>query len=101
LSEAALIRVKVRTILEFKKIFGRGRFEVSLAEDSTVGNFLGELTNTWGDELAIRLFEPDVSKLLSHIGLMVNGRSISLLQNMETVLQDEDEILILPPVGGG
>ena len=96
-----LIRVKVRTILEFTKIFGQGRFEVSLAEGSTVGHFLAELTNTWGDELANRLFEPDGSKLLSHIGLMVNGRSISLLQNMETVLHDEDEILILPPVGGG
>ncbi len=97
----ALIRVNVRTILEFTKIFGRGRFEVSLAEGSTIGHFIKELTNTWGDELVIRLFEPDGSKLLSHIGLMVNGRSISLLQNMETVLQDGDEILILPPVGGG
>ena len=96
-----MIRVKVRTILEFTKIFGQGRFEVSLAEGSTIGHFLEELTNTWGDELAIRLFEPDGSKLLSHIGLMVNGCSISLLKNMETVLHDKDEILILPPVGGG
>ena len=96
-----MIQVKVRTILEFTKIFGQGRFKVSLVEGSTVGHFLAELTNTWGDELASRLIEPDGSKLLAHIGLMVNGRSISLLQNMDTVLQDEDEILILPPVGGG
>jgi molybdopterin synthase sulfur carrier subunit len=96
-----MIRVKVRTILEFTKIFGQGRFEVSLAEGGNVGNLLEELTNTWGDELSTRLFEPGRSKLLPHIGLMVNGRSISLLQNMETVLHDEDEILILPPVGGG
>jgi molybdopterin synthase sulfur carrier subunit len=97
----ALIRIKVRTILEFTKIFGQGRFEVSLATGSTIGHFLEELTNTWGDELTSRLFEPDGSKLLSHIGLMVNGRSIGMLQNMETVLQDGDEVLILPPVGGG
>ena len=96
-----MIRVKVRTILEFTKIFGQRQFEVSLAEGSTVGHFITQLTNTWGDELANRLLEPDGSKLLAHIGLMVNGRSISLLQNMETVLHDEDEILILPPVGGG
>ena len=96
-----MIRVKVRTILEFTRIFGQRQFEVSLAAGSTVGNFLEELTRTWGEELATRLFEPDGSKLLPHIGLMVNGRSISLLQSMETVLQDEDEILILPPVGGG
>jgi molybdopterin synthase sulfur carrier subunit len=87
--------------LEFVQIFGQRRFEVSLAEGSTVGDLLEELTNTWGDELATRLFEPDRSELLPHIGLMVNGRSISLLQNMETVLHDGDEVLILPPVGGG
>jgi molybdopterin synthase sulfur carrier subunit len=87
--------------LEFTKIFGQRQFEVSIADGSTIGNFLEELTSTWGDELAIRLFEPDGSKLLSHIGLMVNGRSISMLQNMETVLQNGDEVLILPPVGGG
>jgi len=87
--------------LEFTKFFGQRQFEVSLADGSTVGHFLEELTSTWGDELAIRLFEPDGSKLLAHIGLMVNGRSISMLQNMETVLQDGDEVLILPPVGGG
>jgi molybdopterin synthase sulfur carrier subunit len=96
-----LIRVKVRTILDFTKIFGQRHFEVSLADGSTVGNFLEELTNTWGDELARRLFEPGRSKLLAHIGLMVNGRSIGMLQNMGTVLQDGDEVLILPPVGGG
>ena len=96
-----MICVKVRTILEFTKIFGQSRFEVSIADGSTVGQILEELTNTWGDELASRLFDSDRSKLLPHIGLMVNGRSISLLQNMETVLHDEDEVLILPPVGGG
>jgi molybdopterin synthase sulfur carrier subunit len=87
--------------LEFTRIFGQRQFEVSLSAGSTIGNFLEELTHTWGDELATRLFAQDRSKLLPHIGLMVNGRSIRLLQNMETVLQDEDEILILPPVGGG
>ena len=96
-----MLRVKVRTILEFTRIFGQRQFELSLADGSTVSNFLEELTNTWGDELASRLFEADQSKLLPHIGLMVNGRSISLLKNMETVLHDKDEILILPPVGGG
>ena len=96
-----MIRVKVRTILEFTRIFGKRQFEVSLADGSTVGYLLEELINTWGDELAARLFDPDRSKLLPHIGLMVNGRSIRLLENMETVLQDGDQVLILPPVGGG
>ena len=96
-----MIRINVRTILELKEIFGQDRFAVSLVDGSTVGDFLEKITQDWGDEMASRLFEPDRSKLLPYIMLTVNGRSIGLLKNMETVLQDGDEITILPPVGGG
>jgi molybdopterin synthase sulfur carrier subunit len=96
-----MMRVIVRTILEFKKIFGPGKFEVSLASGSTVGGFLEQMSKDRGDQLASRLFEPGSIKLLSHIQLMVNGRNFRLLDNMETVLQDGDEITLLPPVGGG
>ena len=96
-----MIRVNVRTILEFKEFFGRGKFEISLSDGSTVGDLLEEITKDWGDEMAAQLFEPDRSKLLPHILLMVNGRSFRLLDDMGTVLQDGDEITILPQVGGG
>ena len=82
-------------------MFGQRQFEMSLAEGSTIDDFLETMIDTWGDDLASRLFEPDGSSLLPHIGLMVNGRSIRLLNNLETILQDGDEILLLPPVGGG
>ncbi len=87
--------------MEFKEFFGKGKFEVSLADGSTVGDFLEEITKDWGDEMASQLFEPGHSKLLPHIQLMVNGRSFRLLDDMGTVLQDGDEITILPQVGGG
>jgi molybdopterin converting factor small subunit len=32
---------------------------------------------------------------------MVNGQDIAFLNRLETVLKEGDEILILPPVGGG
>jgi molybdopterin converting factor small subunit len=40
--------------------------------------------------------------LFPYIRLMVNGRDIAFLEKkMETALQEGDEILIFPPVGGG
>jgi molybdopterin converting factor small subunit len=57
--------------------------------------------NKWGDDLASQLCEPDSERVLPYIRLMVNGRDIAFLNRMETVLQDGDEILILPPVSGG
>jgi MoaD family protein len=97
----ALIRVKIRTSLDFKKIFGQGRFEVTVTEGITLRGFLNQLVNEWGDELASRLFEPDGKTVLPRIMLMVNGQNINFLNKLDTVLQDADEVLILPPVAGG
>jgi len=96
-----LITVKVRTILTLKKIIGKGVVELSVPERSTLEELLRTMVNIWGDELASRLRQPKSKTLLPHIRLMVNGRDIAFLNGMETVLQNGDEVLILPPVSGG
>ncbi len=96
-----MITVKVRTILTLKKILGKGEVELSVPERSTLRELLTTMVNRWGDELASRLFEPKSTSVLPYIRLMVNGRDIAFLNRMETVLQNGDEVLILPPVSGG
>ena len=96
-----LITLKVRTILDFKKILGKREVEISIPEKSTLQELLLKMVGTWGDELRSRLFEPNSTSPLPHIRLMVNGQDIAFLNGMETVLEEGDEILILPPVGGG
>ena len=59
------------------------------------------MVETYGEPLASQLFDSE-SSLFPYIRLMVNGRDIAFLEKkMETALQEGDEILILPPVGGG
>ena len=96
-----MILVKVHTILEIKKILGKRVIEISLPECCTVGRLLLEMEKTWGDELARVLFEPNTCHLLSHMNVMVNGRSIRFLNNLNTLLEEGDDILILPPIAGG
>jgi molybdopterin converting factor small subunit len=96
-----LICVKIRTSLDFKKIFGQGRFEVPAREGITLREFLDQLIRTWGEDLGSRLFHPDDRTVLPHIMLMVNGQNINFLNRLDTVLHDDDEVLILPPVAGG
>ena len=56
---------------------------------------------TYGEPLTTQLFDSS-GNLFPYIRLMVNGRDIAFLKNkMETPLQEGDEILVLPPVGGG
>jgi len=96
-----LISVKVQTILDIKRILGKREVELLVPEKSTVEDLLRNMVERWGDELSSRLFEPGTRRLFSHIQIMVNGRAIGFLNRMETVLQDGDEVLLLPPAAGG
>ena len=94
------IQVKVRTILTLKKILGKGEIEIILPKGSNLKQLLDSMIKNYGEELESQLFNTD-GTILPHIRLMINGQDIAFLNKMETVLEDGDEILILPPVAGG
>ncbi|HVP79933.1 MAG TPA: MoaD/ThiS family protein [Thermodesulfobacteriota bacterium] len=96
-----MVKIRVYTIMELKKICGQREFELSLPEGSTVKDLLFLMTQKWGDPLSSRLYKPGGDSILPHIRLMVNGRSIEFLKGMETVLRDGDEFQMLPLVAGG
>jgi len=96
-----VIKVKVYTIMELKKILGQREFEVSIPPGSTVKDLLSWMVNKWGDKLSPHLFKSGSDSFFPHIRLMVNGRSIEFLKGMDTILQDGDEFLMLPLVAGG
>jgi len=96
-----VIKIKIYTIMELKKICGQREFELSVPQGSTVKNLLSLMVSRWGDQLSTHLYKPGTDSVLPHIRLMVNGRSIEFLKGMETVLQDGDEFQLLPLVAGG
>ena len=96
------IKVKIHTILDIKKIIGKGQIEIPVPKGSSVREVVAGLVGTWGEALRSYLLESENPVTIhSHIRLMVNGRDIAFLGGIDTVLEDGDEILILPPVSGG
>ena len=96
-----MIKIKVYTIMELKKICGQREFEMSIPQGSTIKDLLSLMIKKWGGPLSTHLYKPGSDSILPHIRLMVNGRSIEFLNGMETVLQEGDEFLMLPLVAGG
>jgi sulfur-carrier protein len=95
-------KIKLHTILDIKKIIGKGEIEIPVLKGSSVRELVAGLVGTWGEALRSYLLESDNPvKIHPHIRLMVNGRDIAFLGGIDTVLEDGDEILILPPVSGG
>lgn len=96
-----MIKVKVHTILGIKKIIGRGKIEVVLPKDSVLKSLLSRLIEIYGEALSSTIYGENNAEILPHIRVMVNGRDIEFLDGTGTVLENGDEILILPPVSGG
>ena len=96
-----MIKVTVHAILHLRSIIGEGDVKVSVPKGNTVRELLAEIVNNRGDKTASSLFDENGSGLLPGIRLLVNGQDIGFLNGMETVLQDGDEIMILPPMVGG
>jgi len=94
-----MITVRVRTILTFKKILGKGEVEFSLHEGSTLRDLVSIMISRW-EELAPHLIQPNTGAIPT-VRFMINGRDIAFLNRMDTILRNEDEVLILPPVSGG
>jgi len=99
--DSGLISIKIRTILDLKKAIGSREVTLLIPPATTLQALLDIMVEKWGKQLATRLCEPDSTRPLPHIRLMVNGRDIAFLNRLDTELQEGDEVLILPPVSGG
>jgi sulfur-carrier protein len=95
------ITVKIETLLEFKRILGARDISLEIPEGATVKQLLKIMLDEWGVELAEALFKPGSQEPVGHVQLIINGRNIKFLDNLETILRNEDVFLIFPPAGGG
>lgn len=72
---------------------------VTLPEGARIKNLLDELSGRYPD-LSAALFEsPDV--LLPYVNILINGRNIHFIDNLNTGLRESDIIALFPPTGGG
>lgn len=71
------------------------------SEETTVKKVLERLSDIYGKEFVEYVFDEETGEIQSFLLLLVNGRSITVLDELETKLIDGDILAILPPVGGG
>lgn len=94
------MKIHIKTIFTLEKYVGGHKFQtLELEEGSTLYGALERLLQMYGSPLAEKLFNGD--KLRKGIIVYVNGRNSLVLEHLDTPLQDDDEVLIMPPVGGG
>lgn len=78
--------------------FTEGASSVDVAA-ATVGEALAELTNQFGD-LKKHLFAPE-NKLRNFVNVYVNDDNIRQKNGLDTLLSDNDTIMLVPSIAGG
>jgi len=93
----------VRFFASLRELVGKKveQIEFPDSEEVTVGKVLERLSEIHGRDFSEYVFDGETGEIRSYLLLLVNGRSITVLEGLETRFLDGDVLAILPPVGGG
>lgn len=92
------MKIKVKLLKPFSDIAGKGMVDIEFEEEN-VEQALLELCRLYPD-LKKELFN-EQGEVLFSVNIFVNDKPISALEDVNTRLDEGDEILIFMPVGGG
>ncbi len=92
------MKVTVRVFGELVKILGK-RHVLELEEGATVGYLSNLMAQNAG--IKRRGYLGNFKVTGGDLAVLVNGKSIQLLEGVGTTLHDGDEVIFLPPAAGG
>lgn len=92
--------VKIKAILDLATALGAREIALEVPAGATVGTVLDLLVRRYGASLQEMLFE-STGRLRPYIRLVLNNRDLVLPEGLETVMEEQDTLLLIPPAGGG
>ena len=94
--------INVKGYLTYKDIIGEQSISVEKGENLTVFGLLNLLASKLDNEFSHSIFDPKTNKLGKYVAVIINGRSYTNLpEELNTQLNDGDEVSIFPPMAGG
>jgi len=96
-----VINVEVKLLGVLRKFSGRDRVLVKMEKPATVGKAIEKLTEAFSYEFKQSLVDPELQDPRPNALILVNGKEISVLRGLETEVEDDDEIVLVPVSHGG
>ena len=98
-----MLQVSVRFFTSLREIVGKKKETLEFPEDEkvTLDRVLKTLRRRYGESFVEYVYAHETGEVRGFLQFLVNGKSASTLNRLETELEDGDVIAILPPVGGG
>jgi molybdopterin synthase sulfur carrier subunit len=97
------LRVSVRFFTILREVTGKKEevLDFPRGQTVTVNSVLRMLAERYGKDFAEYVYDISTGKVKGFLQFLVNGRSTSSFNGLDTKLQDSDVLAIIPPVGGG
>jgi molybdopterin synthase sulfur carrier subunit len=97
------LQVSVRFFTSLREIVDKKEetLEFSEGEKVTVDMVLKTLVQRYGERFVEYVYDRKTGEVRGFLQFLVNGKSATTLDGLETELEDGDVLAILPPVGGG
>jgi MoaD family protein len=95
------LKVKVQYFASIRELVGLREEMLEVKEKTTVLDVLEVLAKNHGEQLKEYVFDSQTGNPRSNLQFLVNEDSITSLNGLCTVLEDNSSLAIIPPVGGG
>jgi molybdopterin synthase sulfur carrier subunit len=93
------MKITFRTLATFSEFIGAREMELTLPPGEKIRDMIENLCNAHPG-LRGCLFD-DTGRIKPYIIILKNGRSVTSLQQLDTVIDEGDVIAVFPPVAGG
>ena len=93
-------KITVKFFTTLREITGKREEQIEFSRNTTLESLLKRLSKKYGKEFNDYIYD-ELNNVRGHLQFLVNGKSEALSRGRRTLLNDGDQLAILPPVGGG
>ncbi len=93
------VKVEIRYFGGLREKAGAKSETEEITKEESVGEVLERISRRRG--IYEKIFGNPLEGIKPTIMVLVNGRNITFLKQMDTILRDGDSVSLIPPVGGG
>jgi molybdopterin synthase sulfur carrier subunit len=94
------VRVNFRFVGSFRNLAGKSKIPLELAEGVPLKEAIRRIVEKF-PKMERALIDPELGDPRPNTLIIVNGKEISILKGLETLLKDGDEVVFVPVSHGG